>query len=467
MKTFIPITLRHDFGLATPEDIEAQYAYHFFHMLNRARRAVLIYDGRSRDFGGSEHSRYIAQLKYLYPEDRIRFIALGGADDQDNEDNKSIVKTEELIIDKRTPTVKAQLEAFIAGKGTRNLSISALKQYRKCPLMFYMQTVARLNDSDDPKNYIQANTIGSIIHNILEELYLPKIANPDYDSTKNDRFVEERIPDKRYRHRLIDENQIDAMIRQIKNGNKILYTIDEFQYKGKYKDNLQLMPAEAFVLERVISRVITDLLEREKERIREQGPYTFVDAEMSIRRPWKVDDKLTINFKLIIDRVDQFADKRLRFVDYKTGQDKPVVEKDLENLFSQIQNDKPNDGVLQLLAYGCVYSDMVEDFCEITPELICMHEMYSNKKFYQVTCKEGQIIYQRDIEDPAHNIKTFDEKTGEWRYSDFDFDGRFKEMVKEIFTPDIPFTQTADVNNCKYCSMNAICGREIPKDKFY
>ena len=36
-------------------------------------------------------------------------------------------------------------------------------------------------------------------------------------------------------------------------------------------------------------------------------------------------------------------------------------------------------------------------------------------------------------------------------------------MIKEIFDPEVPFTQCADSKRCKFCPFLTLCGRVVPE----
>ena len=66
LNSFIPFTLRKGFGLPTYEHQESTYAYHFYRLINRAKRIFMLYDTRTEELQTGEVSRYFYQLKYLY-----------------------------------------------------------------------------------------------------------------------------------------------------------------------------------------------------------------------------------------------------------------------------------------------------------------------------------------------------------------------------------------------------------------
>ena len=55
----------------------------------------------------------------------------------------------------------------------KGFSPSSLTNYIRNPLQFYMQRILRINEADEVEENIAVNTLGTIIHNALEELYTP------------------------------------------------------------------------------------------------------------------------------------------------------------------------------------------------------------------------------------------------------------------------------------------------------
>ena len=67
-RSFIPANLRRGFGMATVEFQDCMYAYYFYRLISRAKRVTLLYDARRQSIGSGEYSRYIEQLRILYPK---------------------------------------------------------------------------------------------------------------------------------------------------------------------------------------------------------------------------------------------------------------------------------------------------------------------------------------------------------------------------------------------------------------
>jgi hypothetical protein len=47
-----------------------------------------------------------------------------------------------------------------------------------------------------------------------------------------------------------------------------------------------------------------------------------------------------------------------------------------------------------------------------------------------------------------------------------EFEKGLFDLIKEIFNPDIPFSQTEDEDRCKYCTFNEMCNRISPGENY-
>ena len=71
--TYIPFDIKQVFGLPTFQQQDHVFAYHFYRMIQRAKRIFLLYDTESDGMKGGEKSRFITQISYELPKvnDRI------------------------------------------------------------------------------------------------------------------------------------------------------------------------------------------------------------------------------------------------------------------------------------------------------------------------------------------------------------------------------------------------------------
>ena len=156
-------SLRLAYGMPTPEEHEAMYAYYFYRIVQRAERVSMLYCSRADDKSTGERSRYIYQLEYESPYKIVKHSV--GVD-------LSISENEQIEVAKG---VKEQeiLNRYLHPKQEHTLSPTALFRYVECPLKFYLYSVAHLHTPDEVSDTIDALMFGNILHETMQELYTP------------------------------------------------------------------------------------------------------------------------------------------------------------------------------------------------------------------------------------------------------------------------------------------------------
>lgn len=418
LKTLIPHLLRRAFGLTTIDDIESENAYNFFRLLSRSSNVALLYDSRVSGVAAGEISRYLLQLQLSLPKSILRSSECSLS--------ASISDERTITIDKNTPKVRMLLDLYRAGADTheykpRNISASMLKDYLACPLKFYFKQLLKLRDEDENTMFMDAATYGSIIHLVLENLF-----NPFKGKTVTGDIL---------------RNMADSNLSSL-----VARAIDTLYYKNRYHAHLDRMPGEA----RVLAEVIVKIVRRTIENDIANAPFTFIAAETGPKNSWEMAPGLNLNFTSKIDRIDLMSDGTLRFIDYKTGSDRNYVES-CENLFSP-SRDLRNDAMFQLLLYCHAAAEIDGETRPIRPEIFRLRSVYVDN--------ETRV----GIGNAYSGLKTPVES-----YTDSDF-ASFRQMlsdlITEIFNPEVPFTQTSDNSNCKYCPFLQMCGRIVPEKSF-
>ena len=72
--SFIPYDLKNHFGINYSKRNEAIFAYHFYRILQRARKVSLIYQTKTDSFSFGEKSRFITQLESEYRSTQITYL---------------------------------------------------------------------------------------------------------------------------------------------------------------------------------------------------------------------------------------------------------------------------------------------------------------------------------------------------------------------------------------------------------
>lgn len=419
VKTMIPNSLRLDYGLPDLNAREGLYAYCFYRLLSRARRVKLVYDSRTGVRGAGEESRYIAQLKYLMPGLGVESNVLRLP--------ASFCRGREIRIEK-TPEVMAHLDAFIPGKGTLNLSASALKTYKSCPLHFYLSEVRKLRPDDEPVSYMTTAEYGSVFHRVFQNLFRP------------------------YEGKIVDSSVISGWIEDP--GRKIVPLINDAVFEFRHPRLFRLgqpapaMNAEETVMARGILKLVVRLLKEELLRfVPGTDVFRHIRGEYEVKGPWQITPGLTVNFRMYIDRVDETVPGSLRFIDYKTGTD--LVEVDLGRLADR--SYKKNCGaVFQLLTYCEAYRDLRGFDGPIQPMIYSVRNAFAGKALDPITYGVSQEGSKRN--------KTM-EPLLDYREVSSVFRPQLEHVVSEIFDPSVPFTQCDDDSGCRFCPFTDLCAR--------
>ena len=315
INSFIPFDVKKELDLPTYKEKDAIFAYHFYHLLQRAKNVYLLYNTESDGLDGGEKSRFITQLEVeKQPNHNLTHEII-----QPNVPN---IASEQMMIPKSELAMN-RLKEIATVKG---FSPSALTTYLRNPIQFYFQRVLSIKESEDVEENIALNTLGTIIHKTLEELYKP--------------FLNITL--------LIDH--LNTMLLLL--DNEVLKQFKEIYKEGEVKKGKNLLAFE------VAKRNIYNFLVEEKKQIDAGNFIKILALETSVERILD-DPRLPFPIKIAgnIDRIE-IRNNKIRIIDYKTGKvDLKSVQIDHWNgLILDIKNDK----IIQLLCYAFMY----ENYCE-------------------------------------------------------------------------------------------------------
>ena len=405
-RSFIPDALRRGYGMSTIEFQESIYAYYFYRLISRANNVYLLYDARTAGVKSGEMSRYLYQLKFLYPQEFIKTSLVDYDIQSTRRDGIEVQKTKEII---------EKLNKFRTEGSGKALSASAIKKYCHCPLQFYLEIVEELRIEEDVKEYMDDITYGNIVHAVAEKLYKKldgiEITAQVLDNMKND----------------------TAML-----SKEIIMAVNE-HYNKLGKNNDTELYGEAKVLAEIMLYSITELLEQEKQF----APIIFKSAEEKMVGRYRISPDLEINIKLFIDRVDTAMvndSEQLRIVDYKTGSDKTSVVSFVPVFDSS--NADNNGAILQMFIYCNFYAALQNYDASIQPII------------YKLRTLKTEGLQPIKIGSGKKAIPVYD-----YREFNDEFLTYFHSTLEEIFNPEIPFAQTQNDDHCKYCSFKTICSK--------
>ncbi|NDW19234.1 PD-(D/E)XK nuclease family protein [Dysgonomonas sp. 216] len=398
--SFVPYNLRRGFGLPTYEHQDSIFSYHFYRMINRARRIYLLYDTRTEGLQTGEVSRYFLQLKHIYADmfDIRERLAV-----------YEVSSTESLSIAvQKDASVLEKMKAFSSGE--RSLSASAINTYLDCPLQFYFSVVEGIQQEDEISETIEADVFGSIFHSVMEWLY--------------DRFEGQLIT--------------ADLLQAIAKDNKLLTEVIERSFA---KNFFKIDPSKArklvgqnYLTGEVIKRYVKRVLSTDAKLT----PFKYIESEKRLEKVYTLPTGLNVSLKGFIDRVDEIKG-HTRIIDYKTG--RGILQfKSIEHLFDKEAKDRPK-AVMQVFMYAHLY--MLEN-----PEKILEPGIYYLRNLFDERF-DPNVIYKPSLRD-LYRVNDFSEYQTE-------FVRLFDDCLTEIFNANIPFTQTTTGKACEWCKFTGIC----------
>jgi hypothetical protein len=269
----------------------------------------LIYNSDSEGFDAGEKSRFITQLEVeKQPNHYLSFQYY-------NPDVPSVAN-QSMVVPK-TESIMVRLKE-IAEQG---FSPSSLTTYIRNPIQFYFQRILRVRETDEVEENIAVNTLGTIIHGALEELYKPFVGM------------------------LLTVADIDNCF------HKIEYEVLN-QFKLVYKEG-EISKGRNLLAFEVAKRNVSNFLKLEKEELENGNEVQILALEAELSQTL---EHTTLPFPVkIAGKVDriELRNGKIRIVDYKTGkvEQKNVTLKDWTGLIEDIKNEK----IIQVLAYAFMY----------------------------------------------------------------------------------------------------------------
>ena len=309
MNSFIPYDVKRELGLPTFKEKDAIYTYHFYHLLQRAKNVYLLYNSDSEGLDAGEKSRFITQLEVeKQPKHNLTF-QIYNADVPD-------IAHQPIIVPKSESVMQRLKE--IAEKG---FSPSSLTAYIRNPIQFYFQRILRISETDEVEENIAINTLGTIIHGALEELYKPLIG------------------------KILIENDIKICIKNI--DEEVLK-----QFKKEYKEG-DIKKGRNLLAYEVAKRNVLNFLKTELEAIQKGDQIQIIALESKLERVLE-HPNLPFPVKIAgnVDRIEN-RNGKIRIIDYKTGkvEKTSVTLKSWKGLTEDISSDK----IIQILAYAFMY----------------------------------------------------------------------------------------------------------------
>lgn len=396
--SFIPYNLRKGFDLPTYENQDSIYAYHFYRLINRAKRIFLLYDTRTEGLQSGEVSRYFNQIKYLYK---------GSFDIKERIATYKITSNESLSISmQKTPQILQRMDAYLQ-EGEKMLSASSINMYLNCQLQFYFSVVENMDEEDEIAETIEASTFGTIFHSAMEWLYEP------------------------FKGKLITAD----LLHKLKKNEKLLTESIERSFAENYfrTERIKYLTGQNYLTGEVLRKYIKQVLTTDAKLT----PFIYVESEERITKRYPLPSGKTVSLKGFIDRIDEVKG-HTRIIDYKTGRG-DLRFREIKDLFDKNLKDRPKS-VMQVFMYSHLY--MLDH-----PDKILQPGIYYLRNLFDPKFDPGVIHRTKGNSTNINDFSSYREE----------FTTHFNECLDEIFDPQVPFTQTPTGEACKWCIFTNIC----------
>lgn len=398
--SFIPYSLRIAYGLPTPEQHEAMYAYYFYRLIQRAERVDMLYCSRADEKSTGERSRYIYQLDYESPYNvamRSVGVDLGLSD------------IEPIVVNKSEKDM-AILNRYLDPQSGYGLSPTTLFKYIECPLKFYLSTIAHIKAPDELQDKIDALTFGNILHETMQDLYtsLVGVENPHKQISA-------------LNHKTLIEKAVSRVICRLLEGGDDDAAVD---FSG---DTL-------LVKEIIVKYIMRGILRHDLSR----DGFTIVGLEDAAECDFPISNNRVVHLAGRADRIDRLSNGTLQIIDYKSG-NKPHLE---------------FNGISSLF-----FGRAVERISNIFQTLLYSMMLFRSRNIESMP----SLFYASKMLNEEYSPLLTDMLTGEVieRYSSVaeDFEQTLSRILEELFDPTEPFRQADDEDACRYCDYKKICRR--------
>lgn len=376
--SFIPFDVKIENKLPTYKEKDAVYTYHFYRMLQRAKNIYIIYNTEPDVLNGGEKSRFITQLITEKKHDVIQNII----------SPKVPMHNVKLRQIKKTPSVVMALDnLFIKG-----LSPSSLTNYIRNPIDFYSEKILGINELETVEEHVAYNTLGTVIHNSLEDFYKP------------------------FEGVILTLEYLKAMKKKIDN------TVNRhFDIEFKSGD---VSRGKNLIIYEISKRYISNFLDTEIAEVKAGNVIKILAIETENQTPIYIKEiNKTVNLKGKVDRVDSY-NGRTRIIDYKTGRvEQGKVE--IVNWDDILTDYDKYSKSFQVLMYAYLMRESDKITFPLEAGIISFKNLGSG--FLKFATKPSTNSRKK--------IQLISEETLDA------FEKQLKLLIIELNNPDIPFTE--------------------------
>ena len=376
--SFIPFDVKLENKLPTYKEKDAVYTYHFYRLLQRAKNVIILYNTEADVLTGGEKSRLITQLE------------LEGI----HEINHKIITPQVPIIENALNTVKKNdaLQKQLIEVAKAGFSPSSLTNYIRNPIDFYYQKVLKIKDHDNVEETVAANTLGTVVHNTLEDFYKPLIGS----------------------------------VLTVDNIKKLKLQIEKrvtFHFKNEYKEG-DITKGKNLIIYEIAKRYVSNFLDLELKSIKAGNTIKIIAIEANNNIEINMPElKYPVRIKGKVDRVDE-CNGVTRIIDYKTGN---VLQNHVEIVnWEDLTTDyKKYSKSFQILTYAYMMHQEKKIQLPVEAGIISFKNLSSG--FLKFSKKESTFSRSKNA------LITNDTL--------FDFEAELKKLILEICNPNIDFIE--------------------------
>ncbi|WP_435578329.1 PD-(D/E)XK nuclease family protein [Gilvibacter sp.] len=372
--SYITNDMKYQYGLPSTFEKDAIFVYHFYRLLHRSQYVDLYYTAVGSGFNTKEESRLIKQLRTYADMHHVQEQIIS---------SEMQAQTVELKSVKKTPEVLQKLHELAA----KQFSPSSLINYIRNPIDFYSEKVLKVRPADILEEDIALNTLGSIVHESIEQLYKP------------------------FEGGLIQEPALKQLLPQLPQ----VVTQMSLKHLGKH-----FSAGKNRIVFEVAQKYVQFAIESDLALLAANHTIELIALEMPLSVVFEHPQIGPIKLGGTADRVDKL-DGQLRIIDYKTGKVEPrqlqLSEWDL------LITDYKYSKAFQVLLYALMYK----------------------LQFGIVADRAGIISFRSQSEDfMSFGFKAIGSRQVKNQLSQETLEHFEKELIKlfeEIFNTEIPFTE--------------------------